>query len=516
MAKNIKAIYDMCRNIVLDIEESFQKDKNAKIDDTTLNTLKSAFEDIIEFEKTHLITAQDQFYGARLMNMNTEIDFSQRGPLDLDVSSDAFTIKFNPLFICKHKYAEFTGMVVSEILKLAYNHPSAYAEYNHECDEKKHEHLEKASSASVSSMVQNDIRLDSCNNSLRLPNDAYTVSDLHNDCDVTPNRKASIDYYFKILEKYDKNGGNGQGNSSSQQQAQSNFNSSQTNSSSQQQSQGNSNSSQNSSDSKNSVATENNTNGNNVHQWEKAGDPDEQTSRVKNMVRNVFNNLSEEQRGYMPSALVSQIKQLLQPPELNWKQILRKYIGTIPIPYRKTRTRLNRRQPYRPDLCGKLPKRVVNIVCVFDTSGSMSDNDLRYCMNEVFNIVKDRENAKITVIECDSEVNKVYEAKQMKDLQLKMSGRGGTSFIPAIEYINGDNKEAAKKWPKESGKFRDALMIYFTDGYGDCSIPKPRTYRNLWVVLKDVRNLSLENPYGEVKALSGDKDWVKQHNGLGS
>lgn len=85
----------------------------------------------------------------------------------------------------------------------------------------------------------------------------------------------------------------------------------------------------------------------------------------------------------------------------------------------------------------------------------------------------------------------------------------GTSFIPAIEYINGDNANAGKMWPKQSGRFRDAVMIYFTDGYGDVEIPKPRTFRNLWVVLGNVNNLSLKEPYGEVKSLSMDKDWIK-------
>lgn len=495
--KNIKVIYDMCRNIVLDVENTYKKDINAKIDDETLKTLSSAFEDIIDFERTHLITAHDQFYGCMLMNMGTEIDFKQKGPIDVDISNEPFVMKFNPLFICKHKYAEFTGMVVSEILKIAFNHPSAYAEYNHEADNEKHDHLEKASSASVSNMVQNDIRLDSMNASLRLPSNAYTPSSLQDECNVTIKRGESLDYYYKVLEKFapknppSKDASNIKGNVA---------NSSQNNGG-------------NNEDSSQSVATENNGKGSQTHQWESSGDPDDTTDKIKNMIRNVFDNMDASQRGLMPAGLLSQIKALLQPPELNWKQILKKYIGAIPVPYRKTRTRLNRRQPYRPDLCGKLPKRIVNIVCVFDTSGSMSDDDLKYCMNEVFNIVKDRENSKITVIECDAEVNKVYEAKSMKDLQLKMSGRGGTSFIPAIDYINGTNADAAKKWPKNSGKFRDALMIYFTDGFGDYEIPKPKTYRNLWVILHDVSNLSVKNPYGEVKSLSMDKDWQKMHKG---
>jgi predicted metal-dependent peptidase len=112
----------------------------------------------------------------------------------------------------------------------------------------------------------------------------------------------------------------------------------------------------------------------------------------------------------------------------------------------------------------------------------MSDDDLEYCMNEVFNIVKVYEGYKITIIECDAEIGKIYEAKNMADLQLKMSGRGGTSFIPVIEYINGEGHYANNSKYPHAGQYRDALLIYFTDGYGDYEIPKPKTYRNLWVV----------------------------------
>lgn len=488
--KNIKDIYDMCCRITEDVEDQFNKDPNAKISDSTISTLENAFEQIIDFEKLHLIMSHDQFYGCMLMSMNTKIDFSQRGPLDLKIDEEPFTIVFNPLFICKYKYSEFTGMVVSEILRLAYGHPAIYAEYNHGKDQNKHMMLEKSSDASISNMVQNDVRLDNKNNSLRLPRNAYTVSKLNDELGVTPKRNEGLQYYYRILEKFSKKNENSNGSQGEMSNSVG------------------SNSNNNNENNSNSIATENNNKGNSAHQWE-GKDSDEQLENIKSMIKGVYDSMSDEQRGNMPSGLIEQIKKLIAPPEINWKQLLRKYIGSIPQPYRKTRTRLNRRQPYRADLSGKLPKRIANVVCVFDTSGSMSSRDLQYCMNEVFNIVKDRKGSKITIIECDAEVGKVYEAKNINELQLKMSGRGGTLFTPAIEYINGDNKEAAKKWPKESGKFRDAVMVYFTDGYGEDSIPKPKTYRNLWVVLRDEKCLSLKEPYGEVKSLSMDKDWIK-------
>ena len=55
-------------------------------------------------------------------------------------------------------------------------------------------------------------------------------------------------------------------------------------------------------------------------------------------------------------------------------------------------------------------------------------------------------------------------------------------------------------------------MVYFTDGFGESEIPRPKTYRNLWVVIDDTKNLSVRNPYGDVKSLSADKGFQNLRN----
>lgn len=494
--KNIKALYDTVQHLVHQAELNAGKD--GTIDKSVIPPIAAAFNDIIEFQKTYLIMQHDQFYGMMLMSMETELDFSQRGAVDIKVKRQPFVVSFNPMFCAKYTFAEFTGLLISEILKLAYEHPSTYASVNKAKDSKVHEMLDKAGQASVSEMVQDDIRLDADSPSrskmLRLPKDATTVSKLNEELSVTPKNRESIEYYYKLLERFSKkNNPNSSDGGTSPMSLDGNGSQSQD------------------------IASPTNQQGNGTHQWEGI-DPDEQKENLKSMIREVFNNLDERSRGLMPAGLLSQIKALLAPPQISWKQILRRLVGAVPVPYRKTRTRLNRRQPFRADLCGKLPKRIVNVVTVFDTSGSMSDSDLKYCMNEVFNILKEYEGAKITVIECDAEINRVYQCNSMKNFKTKMKGRKGTSFIPAIEFINGDKRYKDIK-DKDidgslSGHFRDALMVYFTDGYGDYEIPKPKTYRNLWVVLNGENNLSLKNPYGDVKSLSTDKDWLKQKNGF--
>ena len=145
--------------------------------------------------------------------------------------------------------------------------------------------------------------------------------------------------------------------------------------------------------------------------------------------------------------------------------------------------RLNRRQPQRFDLSGTRESKTLKIVVAIDTSGSVSDKEIEQIFSEIFAIIA-RRSFELTVIECDEEIQRVYQLKSPKDLPNRVEGRGGTSFTPVIEYIN------------KRRYFRDALLIYFTDGYGEVSIPRPLTYRNLWVVLGNTSSLSVENPYG--------------------
>ena len=132
--------------------------------------------------------------------------------------------------------------------------------------------------------------------------------------------------------------------------------------------------------------------------------------------------------------------------------------------------------------------KVLKIIVAIDTSASVDDEMISSIINEIFAILAKRKH-EITILECDSKVQRVYRITKPSDIQKKVAGRGGTEFSPAIEYINHDRY------------YRDALMIYFTDGYGENRIPKPRTYRNIWVVFDHVRNLSVQDPYGVVIAL---------------
>jgi predicted metal-dependent peptidase len=198
--------------------------------------------------------------------------------------------------------------------------------------------------------------------------------------------------------------------------------------------------------------------------------------------------MNEEIRGLMPAGFMSQVQRINAPPVISWQALLKKYVGTISAEKRRTRTRLNRRQPDRFDLSGAIDEKILKIVVAVDTSGSMDDAQIQAVFREIFAILAKRK-YEVTIIECDAKVQRVYKVSKPANIALSVKGRGGTAFTPVVEYINNDRY------------FRDALLIYFTDGYGENAIPRPRTYRNLWVILGNTAHLSLREPYGTKVAM---------------
>ena len=81
------------------------------------------------------------------------------------------------------------------------------------------------------------------------------------------------------------------------------------------------------------------------HIWNEGNDAFEMEDIVKEFVNQVYSTMNSEVRGLMPASFLEQIEILNKDKVLSWKQILKKYVGTVVAGKRKTRTRLNRRHP---------------------------------------------------------------------------------------------------------------------------------------------------------------------------
>lgn len=171
-------------------------------------------------------------------------------------------------------------------------------------------------------------------------------------------------------------------------------------------------------------------------------------------------------RGYVPGEIKDYIDGLfnIEPPKFDWKGYLRRFIGgSVKTFTKKTRTKPSVRFEGQPGIKIK-PKN--NILVAIDTSGSVCNDELLEFFSEIHHMHKT--GVEITVIQCDTRISSIKEYKRPEDGKIEITGRGGTSFQPVIDYYN-ENKR------------KYSCLIYFTDGEASNPDPKPRG-RMLWAL----------------------------------
>ncbi|MEG1256237.1 VWA-like domain-containing protein [Clostridium sp.] len=217
--------------------------------------------------------------------------------------------------------------------------------------------------------------------------------------------------------------------------------------------------------------------------WEESKSIDDKTIQ---QFTEKFATLSD--KGKIPIHIESLIKALgANENEIPWNLYLKRIMGTLESSKKKTITRRSRRQPNRLDLRGELRGHRAKITVAIDISGSISDAEFKQAIEEVLAIVKNY-NYEITIIECDTEIKRVYKTKSIKGVRDRIATGGGTRFTPVFEYVN---------------KTDTNLLVYFTDGKGEDKVEvTPRGYKTLWVISGKGDELSLKHPFGEIKKLS--------------
>lgn len=193
----------------------------------------------------------------------------------------------------------------------------------------------------------------------------------------------------------------------------------------------------------------------------------------------------------MPEGLENIILGYEEEAEIPWQSVLRNILPSIKSGYKKTIMRRNRRQPERLDLRGKLPKNETEVIVAIDISASMKDDDLHKILIEILSITSNTKN-KVTVIECDNKIRSIYKLTNENDIRKRSKDNGSTEFTPVFEYIIQNN-------------LRNVVLIYFTDGVGEKELMvKPINKKTLWVVSGN-EELSLKNPYGEIRRINKEK-----------
>jgi len=188
--------------------------------------------------------------------------------------------------------------------------------------------------------------------------------------------------------------------------------------------------------------------------------------------------------GHIPAGLLRELRSL-ETPELPWHRIIRNRFSN----HCRTRSWQRPAKKYLPFYFPGIKKEFgLNAVVTFDTSGSMSEDDLSTALSETVGIAQSFPQVHLWLITNDAKVWDMVEIRNGnldKIRKMKMHGGGGTMFGPVFKLI------------KERFKNRLDCLIFFTDGYLGDSWPKKPSYQVFWVT----RSTDVKWPFGTVLRL---------------
>ena len=186
---------------------------------------------------------------------------------------------------------------------------------------------------------------------------------------------------------------------------------------------------------------------------------------IEKQLQKVLGDAKEQtikKRGTIPGEIegVIVIEEIVA-PKFDWRGYIRRFTGiSTKVFTKKIRRKENRRFSDNPGLKIKMRQ---HMLLAIDTSGSVSDDELKEFMNEIHHIYK--AGVDITIIQCDTSIRSI-EAYKGK-FEMSVVGRGGTEFDPVLDYYNQNSKKYTS-------------LVYFTDGECDANvIPKGNV---LWVI----------------------------------
>jgi predicted metal-dependent peptidase len=200
--------------------------------------------------------------------------------------------------------------------------------------------------------------------------------------------------------------------------------------------------------------------------WEEFEDMTEAEKKlIEKQLQKVLSDAKEQtikKRGTVPGEIegVIIIEEVTK-QKFNWRGYIRRFTGvSTKVFTKKIRRKENRRFSDNPGLKVKMRQ---HMLLAIDTSGSVSDDELKEFMSEIYHIYKC--GVDITVIQCDTTIRSIepYKGK----FEMAVQGRGGTEFDPVLEYFNANLKKYTS-------------LVYFTDG--ECYTRVKPKGNTLWVL----------------------------------
>jgi predicted metal-dependent peptidase len=182
--------------------------------------------------------------------------------------------------------------------------------------------------------------------------------------------------------------------------------------------------------------------------------------------------------GSIPGEIMVQLDSIIN-PKLPWNVIFQNYMNQ----YAKddfSWQKPNRR--YFPEyyLPSAHSERMCSIAEAVDCSGSVSDQEFGYFINETKAIQESLKPEKITIIDFDTKINKIQDITQDTDIlrDLKFHGRGGTDIHPVFKWAKKEKPEVliiftdgGFRMPDET-HFPECNIIWLIHNYPDFTAPK--------------------------------------------
>ncbi len=207
-------------------------------------------------------------------------------------------------------------------------------------------------------------------------------------------------------------------------------------------------------------------------------------------------------KGNLPAGLKMAIDQIVK-PRVDWRAVLRRWaqqLSTKDYNWKMPNRRFIQQGIYLPHIRSE---QMPPIVIVYDSSGSTMSVAPVF-MAEMQSIIDEVCPEAVYLVMADAAVQSVEVFERGEDLKFQVKGLGGTSFIPAFDWVDGKGKH--KTGLPESPKNEIAGLIYLTDAFGDYPKEAPE-YEVLWAVTTDLTQLkSYGNggyypPFGEVVSI---------------
>ena len=186
--------------------------------------------------------------------------------------------------------------------------------------------------------------------------------------------------------------------------------------------------------------------------------------------------------GKLPGALEEFIDALIN-PKIPWQSVLQEFVQSSAkndLTWARPNRRFISQGIYLPALRSN---EIDGLVCAFDTSGSVSQEEMIEISSEL-NAILEMFRTQLDVLYCDTEIQDHIELTfDDCPIRLEVKGGGGTDFCPPFGFVIDNG-------------LTPTCLLYFTDGYCS-SFPDAPDYPVLWVITSGGVD-EFEPPFGKV------------------